>query len=470
MLQYEVQYDVFISHASEDKENVVKPLAEALRSLGVQVWLDEIRIEWGDSLSQTIDRGLAQSRYGLVVLSRAFFSKSWTMRELNGLVSRQVDERRVVVLPIWVDVDAEFIRTQSPPLADQKAVCWSDGAGAIASRLKAMLDQDTGSGSSVPTQRPLVGGAEMAGRVSNLLQANQRIAVEELIRTQTQAVLEIVRRSEFDPKANIRNEQEQHKEFRRRVLRYEEAVGELSATLSVVAYHGEPHFEVAVRRSLEQLGDGHNDPPERSSGGYPIWTMLRQYPAILVFHRTACAAIAAERWDNLRPLLVSAKLTRGPVEEALVPMITRVRPCDFARNPWDQWLHSEGLDPNAARYTPTEDHLAERVKDSLSWLGLKPQESERIMDVWLFVGQVAYMGVPSSSGRIGDRFSLGRFWRMRVFGAWDSTPQAGLIERVTREGDASPVLRSGVAEDAIAFIKRSEVARQMIAERASAVI
>lgn len=82
-------YDVFISHASEDKDAFVRSLADALRGENIEVWYDEFSLNVGDSLTQAISRGLAQSRYGIVVLSPSFFSKDWTEWELNGLVARQ---------------------------------------------------------------------------------------------------------------------------------------------------------------------------------------------------------------------------------------------------------------------------------------------------------------------------------------------------------------------------------------------
>ena len=79
------EYDVFVSHASEDKKAVARPLAELLVRFGVRVWYDEDTLEIGDSLSESIDTGLASSRFGVVVLSRNFFSKPWARRELTGL-------------------------------------------------------------------------------------------------------------------------------------------------------------------------------------------------------------------------------------------------------------------------------------------------------------------------------------------------------------------------------------------------
>ena len=83
-------YDVFICHASEDKDDFVRPLAEALRARHIEVWYDEFSLRVGDGLRQAIDRGLVNSQFGIVVLSPAFFRKRWTQRELNGLVAREI--------------------------------------------------------------------------------------------------------------------------------------------------------------------------------------------------------------------------------------------------------------------------------------------------------------------------------------------------------------------------------------------
>ncbi len=85
-----VQWDVFICHASEDKEEFVRPLAEALRHRGLRVWYDEFSLEVGDSLRQAVDRGLNKSRFGIVVLSPSFFGKNWPEWELNGLVTKEL--------------------------------------------------------------------------------------------------------------------------------------------------------------------------------------------------------------------------------------------------------------------------------------------------------------------------------------------------------------------------------------------
>ncbi|WP_280940082.1 TIR domain-containing protein [Mesorhizobium sp. L2C067A000] len=81
------KFDFFISHASEDKDAFVRALASDLSALGAEVFYDEATLKIGDSLRRNIDAGLRNSRFGIVVLSSAFFSKEWPARELDGLTS-----------------------------------------------------------------------------------------------------------------------------------------------------------------------------------------------------------------------------------------------------------------------------------------------------------------------------------------------------------------------------------------------
>lgn len=114
------KYDVFISHASEDKDSVVRPLAHALSDGGLEVWYDEFELKIGDSLRRKIDIGLANSRFGVVVLSRSFFGKGWPNYELDGLVTRAVSGEQIL-LPIWHEITKEELIEYSPTLADKVA-------------------------------------------------------------------------------------------------------------------------------------------------------------------------------------------------------------------------------------------------------------------------------------------------------------------------------------------------------------
>ncbi len=114
-------YDVFISHASEDKDEIVRPLARALTELGVSAWYDESELHIGDSLRRKIDAGLSRSRFGVVVLSPSFFDKGWPNYELDGLVTREVASGDPIILPIWHKVGQAEVMNYSPTLAGKLA-------------------------------------------------------------------------------------------------------------------------------------------------------------------------------------------------------------------------------------------------------------------------------------------------------------------------------------------------------------
>lgn len=114
------KFDVFISHASEDKDEVVRPLAHALQGKNLRVWYDEFELKIGDSLRQKIDKGLANSRFGIVVLSKNFIRKGWTNYELDGIITKAVNGQQVV-LPIWHDISKQEVIDYSPSLADKIA-------------------------------------------------------------------------------------------------------------------------------------------------------------------------------------------------------------------------------------------------------------------------------------------------------------------------------------------------------------
>ncbi len=121
------EYDVFVSHATEDKDSIVRPLAHALQAEELNVWYDEFELRIGTSLRRSIDTGLANSRFGVVVLSDAFFNKGWANYELDGLVTREIAEGGAqIILPLWHRVTKDEVISYSPSLADRLALRTSD--------------------------------------------------------------------------------------------------------------------------------------------------------------------------------------------------------------------------------------------------------------------------------------------------------------------------------------------------------
>ena len=151
-LERRLEFDVFISHAWEDKDDFVRPLARALEARRLRPWYDEFTLRPGDSLRRSIDHGLLTSQAGIVVLSPAFFAKRWTAYELDGLVQLDAGSPDQVaghgqgsrIIPVWHDVGAEEVTGYSPSLANLVAIMSREGVEAVADRILEAL-RPTGS-------------------------------------------------------------------------------------------------------------------------------------------------------------------------------------------------------------------------------------------------------------------------------------------------------------------------------------
>ncbi len=156
-----MEWDVFISHASEDKDDFVRHLADRLRGSGLRVWFDEFTLAVGDSLRRSIDRGLARSRYGIVVISPNFLQKDWPQRELDGLVAREINSIKVI-LPVWHNIGADEIRSYSPTLADRMAVSSSKGIDHVTSQLILAIQKDAAARPQIAPAAVSIAGSSKA--------------------------------------------------------------------------------------------------------------------------------------------------------------------------------------------------------------------------------------------------------------------------------------------------------------------
>lgn len=132
------EYDVFVSHAWEDKEDFADEFVLELRKQGLKVWYDTNKLKWGDSMREKIDKGLSKSRYGVVILSPNYIAehKYWTKAELNGLFQVETVNGKTI-LPIWHNLTKKQVVEYSPIIADRKAMTTASmTAEEIATELK----------------------------------------------------------------------------------------------------------------------------------------------------------------------------------------------------------------------------------------------------------------------------------------------------------------------------------------------
>ena len=140
MVDTELQYDCFISHAYEDKDDFVRELAISLRYRGYKVWYDEFSLNVGNSLTASIDKGIKNSTCGIVILSHNFFKKKWTKEELNRLSAKKNNVGQDIILPVWHNITYDEIYKYSPMLADLYATNTKSGINNVCKELSQAID------------------------------------------------------------------------------------------------------------------------------------------------------------------------------------------------------------------------------------------------------------------------------------------------------------------------------------------
>jgi len=116
------EYDVFISHANQDKVGYVDELYLALRKLGVQIFYDTEVLSWGDNWKQVILDGTAKSEFAIIVISENFFGREWTERELDEFLKRQNANGQKIVLPLLHNISLDTLKAQYPFLSDIQVI------------------------------------------------------------------------------------------------------------------------------------------------------------------------------------------------------------------------------------------------------------------------------------------------------------------------------------------------------------
>ena len=130
----EVEYrDVFLSHASEDREHFVKPFAKELEKRGITYWLDEAEIKGGDNFVKAINDALGTSRFVVVFLSKNFIGKKWPERELFSSIEKEIRVGQPTLIPIFIAPEKDILYHYQL-LSDVSYIRW-DGASDTAEAL-----------------------------------------------------------------------------------------------------------------------------------------------------------------------------------------------------------------------------------------------------------------------------------------------------------------------------------------------
>jgi len=131
-------WDVFLCHASEDKDAIARPIYEHLEAVDIHCWLDQAQIAWGESLVSKIQDGLVRARFVLVVLSPTFLRKPWAKKELSSALTMEVESGRNLVLPLLCG-DPKSLLSTLPFLGDKRYLIWQGNVAQIESELRALV-------------------------------------------------------------------------------------------------------------------------------------------------------------------------------------------------------------------------------------------------------------------------------------------------------------------------------------------
>ncbi len=133
----------FISHDHRNKADIARPLSIELSKIMCPVWFDEFSLRVGDSLRESIEKGLKECKKCVLILTREFLTnEGWTKKEFNSVFTREILEKKNVILPVWHKVTASQVYEYSPTLADRVGVDWSLGVEEVSRRLYRAITAD----------------------------------------------------------------------------------------------------------------------------------------------------------------------------------------------------------------------------------------------------------------------------------------------------------------------------------------
>lgn len=116
-----IEFDVFLSHSSLDKDIFVSELSEKLSNKGLKVFEDVKVFKIGQSQTDMMNMGILNSRFVIIFLSQNFIESGWSQYEFKSFLNREINEKRVIILPIWHEVSVDEVRQYNPYIVDKYA-------------------------------------------------------------------------------------------------------------------------------------------------------------------------------------------------------------------------------------------------------------------------------------------------------------------------------------------------------------
>jgi hypothetical protein len=430
----EAAWDLFICHASEDKEEIARPLAVSLRNKGLRVWYDEFTLTLGDSLSRSIDYGLANSRFGIVVLSPSFFKKAWPRRELDGLTAKEVRYGKTI-LPIWHNVDRDLVLKYSPVLADKFAVLTSEGPDRVVDEILKAVEKDKSfegrlKEEAVPLKRSPSTAAAVA-IVKRYLAESRRIPLHDLIHGETETVYQELASDRFVcGGASITKDM-----FQERMRQYEALVERLMAMLAALSYYDDDNSD-----NLTYCIDRLSEQPRRD--GLVILLDLQLYPALLVVYAGGISALAAERFRNLAAIMRNTRCRDNSGRKR--PALRQVN-VDSVFDRSSKWVSR----PNAEReYTPASNYLFDLLRPVLHDYLPSETKYEETYDLFEYLSALTYVDTVDTRWPPVGRFG----WRVKEDG-WENSALYEFVSNGIGQGTDWRLLKAGFFNGSIERFK-----------------
>jgi len=135
------KFDAFLSHAKEDQEPIADKLYQVLTANGLKVYYSGSELAVGDSIEGSVDNGLKESRHGIVLLSKTYLAKKWTLREYKAMLALE-DANEMQILPLRYKLSHKEVVKHRPGMADTFALASEKGIEQAAKQLVAVIKKE----------------------------------------------------------------------------------------------------------------------------------------------------------------------------------------------------------------------------------------------------------------------------------------------------------------------------------------